>query len=248
MIMGKLIIGDSMKRKYKKVENNNRFLIFIIILLLFFSYYEINNDFRFGGILRDILYTPLRKDNNDLYTFINKEVEKENKDLKNLLDIKESLTDFDYINASVIERNNSYWLNEITINKGLEDGISNNQIVITKDGMIGKVIDSSNKTSIVKLITGFTNPVSILINDISKVLTIDNYNLYVKGINNGENIKVGDKVITSGLSDIFPKGIIIGEIESISKEKNDVGYFGKVKLSSDINNLRFVIVLKRKIS
>ena len=125
MIMGKLIIGDSMKRRYKKVENNNRFLIFIIILLLFFSYYEINNDFRFGGILRDILYTPLRKDNNDLYTFINKEVEKENKDLKNLLDIKESLTDFDYINASVIERNNSYWLNEITINKGLEDGISN---------------------------------------------------------------------------------------------------------------------------
>ena len=150
--------------------------------------------------------------------------------------IKNSITKVDYKN------------NEITINKGLEDGISNNQIVITKDGMIGKVIDSSNKTSIVKLITGFTNPVSILINDIPKVLTIDNYNLYVKGINNGENIKVGDKVITSGLSDIFPKGIIIGEIESISKEKNDVGYFGKVKLSSDINNLRFVIVLKRKIS
>ena len=147
-----------MKKNNKKVKKNDKYLIVIILLLLFFSYYEINNDFRFGGILRDILYAPLRKNNNDLYTFINKEIEKENKDLKEMLDIKDSLTDFDLINASVVERNNTYWLNEITINKGLNDGINDNQIVITKNGMIGKVVDTSNNTSIVRLITGFTSP------------------------------------------------------------------------------------------
>ena len=237
-----------MKKNNKKVKKNDKYLIVIILLLLFFSYYEINNDFRFGGILRDILYAPLRKNNNDLYTFINKEIEKENKDLKEMLDIKDSLTDFDLINASVVERNNTYWLNEITINKGLNDGINDNQIVITKNGMIGKVVDTSNNTSIVRLITGFTSPISVLINDIPKVLTIDNYNLYVKGINDIDNIKKGDKIVTSGLSDIFPKGIIIGEIESVIKEKDNVGYIGKVKLLSNINNLRFVTILKRKIS
>ena len=232
----------------RKKKTKNNYLIIVILLLTIFSYYEINNNYRIGGIVRDFLFSPVIIDNyKSMTSLINKELEEENKELKKILDIDYSLTDFDLINASIIERDNTYWLNELTINKGIIHGIANDQIVISKDGMIGKVIDSSYNTSKIRLITGFNSPISVTINDISKLLTIDNYNLYIRGINQNDNIKIGDKVITSGLSDIFPKGILIGEIKEIRKETNDIGYYALVNLSANLNNLRFVSILKRKI-
>ncbi len=245
--MGRLIIGDfSMKKKKKK--NNNRFIIIIIILLLLFSYYEINSDLRLGGILRDMIFIPLKKDySKELHYLLNEEIKKENEELKSLLNINTSLTDFTIVNASIVERNVNYWLEELTIDKGYDDGIENGLIVINNNGLIGKVLSTSKNTSIIKLISGFNSPLLVTINNIEKVLIIDNYSLFIKGINENENIGIGDKVITSGLMNKFPNGILIGEIEKISKEKDDVGFIAKVKLSSDINNLRFVSILKRKL-
>ena len=236
--MGKLLIGDFLMK-------NNKVYFIITFILLLFSYYEINGNIRVGGLIRDTLSFS-SNNNNNIYTFINKSYKEENIELKNMLKINYSLIDFDIINASVIERDKTYWLDEITINKGSRDGIENNQIVVVNDGMIGKVLDSSFKTSKVKLITGFSDPISVTINNINKLLTVNNYSLYIRGINDNDNISVGDKVITSGLSDIFPKGILIGEIKEIKKEKNDVGYYALVGISSNINNTKYVTVLKRK--
>ena len=111
--------------------------------------------------------------------------------------------------------------------------------------MIGKVLSVSSNTSIIKLITGFNSPIMVTINDLEKVLEVKNYNLFIKGINQNDNIKIGDKVLTNGLMNDFPNGILIGEIEKIDKENDDVGYIAKVKLSDNLNDLRFVSVLKR---
>ena len=231
----------------EKIKKDNRFIIIIILLLSLFSYYEINNNFRIGGILRDIIFLPIINDNHkELYTLINKEIKEENNELKKMLNINYSLTDFDSINASIIERNSTYWLNELIINKGHNDGVYDNQLVITSDGMIGKVIDSSYKTSKIQLITSFNTPISVTVNNTNKLLIANDYKLYIKGINEKDNIKVGDKVVTSGLSEFFPKGVLIGEISVIKKENNDIGYYSIVKLSANINNLRFVTILKRK--
>lgn len=235
--MGKLIIGDFMSKKYK----NNYIYSIIIIILIVFSYYEIKSNVRVGGLFRDFFYTPLNKDNyKELYTLINEEIKKENNELKSLLEIDYSMTDYELINATIIDRSNIL-PNEFIINKGKDDGIDNNQIVINKNGMIGKVIDSSYKTSVIRLITSFDEPILVKINDITKLLFINNYNLYIRGINKEDNIKVGDKVVTSGS---LPNGIVIGEIESLDKEY-DTGFFAKVKISVNLNNIRFVTVLKR---
>lgn len=242
--MGKLITGDKVKKKTKK--KNNKPIIILIITLLLFSYYEIKSDLRIGGLLRDFLFRKYDRYNyEEVYKLFNEEVKKENDELKQLLDIPFSLTDFTLINASVIRRNSVYWMEEITINKGKNDGIEKNQIVINKNGMIGKVINSSRDTSIIRLITSFKEPISVIINDSFKLLDVENYNLYIKGINKQDTINVGDQVLTSGLSDLFPKGILIGTIEEIIEENDGVGYTAKVKLSSDINDIKFVSVLKR---
>ena len=58
-------------------------------------------------------------------------------------------------------------------------------------------------------------------------------------------VKVGDKVVTSGLTTKFPSGIIIGSIIEIEKDYYDTSNVATVFLASDIDNLRFVAVLKR---
>ena len=233
-------------KKYNKKKNNDKVLIIIILIMLIFSYFEIKGNFRFGGLLRDTLFKETSELKTNLSLSINNELKKENEELKKYLELDYSLTDFEIINGAVIERNTTYFLNEITINKGLNNGVSNNQIVVTEKGMIGKVIDASFNTSKVKLITGFDNPISVKVNNVNKLLTNDDNNLIIRGINTKDNIKVGDDVVTSGLSDIFPSGILIGKIEKIDKENDQVGYVAKVKLSSNIDDLMFVSVLKRR--
>ena len=234
-------------KKNNKKYKNNKFCFLIIILLLLFSYYEITNDLRLGGVLRDILFKPISKDNySDLYTLLNTELKKENDELKSILEIDYSQTDFSIVNATIIERNNNYWLNELIINKGSEDKIENNQMVITKDGMIGKVISTSKNTSIVKLLPSFNSPIPVTINDINKIMYTDNYSLFIRGINDDDKIKIGDKVL-SGISENFPKGILIGTVDTIYEEDNKIGYIAKVSLSSNINDLRFVSILVRNV-
>ena len=233
-------------KKYNKYKSNkDKILLIFIVIVSFFSYFEIKGNYRFGGLLRDILFSETKELDTNISIPINEELKKENEELKKYLELDYSLTDFEIINASVIERNTSFFLDEITINKGLNQGVNNNLIVVTDKGMIGKVISSSFNTSKVKLITGFNNPISVKVNNVNKILTRDN-DLIIKGINNQDNIKVGDSVVTSGLSDIFPSGILIGNIENIEAEKDKVGYIAKVKLSSNINDLMIVSVLKRR--
>ena len=233
-------------KKYKK-KRKKKYLIIFLIFLLLLSYCEINSNYRIGGRIRDIIYSPFRKEYyKDLYTLINDEIKKENEELKDILKIDYSSTDYESISASVVERNSTYWLDELTINKGRDDLIDNNQIVITKNGMVGKIINVSNKTAKVKLITGLTDPILVDINGISKILLNNNYNLYIKGINNEDDINIGDKVTTLGLSDNYPKGILIGEVEELFGSYDGVGKTAKIKLAQDLNDLRFVSVLKRK--
>lgn len=227
------------------MKRNNKYLIIILITLIFFSYYEIRSDLRVGSLIRDIIYKPVIKDNyKELYTLINKELKQENEELKSLLNINYSSIDYDLVYATIIERNNTYWLDEVTIDKGKDSGIVKNDIVINKNGMIGKIINVSNNTSKVKLITGISL-LPVEVNSVAKVIYSENYNLYIKGINKEDNIKVGDKVLTLGLTKNYPKGILIGEIIDIKLSSSEVGYIAKVKLSDNLNDLRFVSVLKR---
>ena len=235
-----------MKKKKKRENKTKKKLILILIFMsLIFSYFEFKNDLNIGGVIKDLVYFPTRFTTTGLIIeHSSEELISENKELKRLLEVDYSLEDYKRINASLVFRNNNYWFVEFTINKGLNDGVEDNMAVVGDHGLIGKIKKSSFNTSIVKLITDIDS-ISVKINDINKVLySIDN-ELIIKGINESDDIKIGDKVLTSGLSDIFPSGILIGEVFTIDKDLKGVGKTAKVKLSQDINNIRFVSVLKR---
>lgn len=183
------------------------------------------------------------------------EAKKEINDLKKTLNLNNTLSESSYMNATVITRNIGYWYNNITIDKGKKDGIEKDMAVITNDGLIGVVIKISNLNSTVKLLTttDTNNKISV------KIKIGDNEFLYglltgynkkkkcfiVEGISENTDIKKGSMVTTTGLGNQFPSGILIGRVESISKDNFDLARTILVGSSVDFDDISYVTVLKK---
>ncbi len=205
-----------------------------------------------------------KKDNDILETSMDRilSIETENIELrrqlealKDELNIDYSLTDYEYLNASVISRNVGYWYNKITIDKGSYNGVEKDMVVITSKGLIGRVINTTTFTSDVKLITtsDTNNKISVHISngDTNLYGLINGYNyndnvLELEGISNTKDVNIGDKVYTSGLGGIFPSGILIGTVSEITTDSYDLAKVIKVKPSADFSDINYVSILKRK--
>ena len=201
----------------------------------------------------DILETSL-----DRVTSIeseNIELRRQLEALKEELNIDYSLTDYEYLNATVISRNVGYWYNTITINKGKYNGVEEDMVVINGKGLIGRVIRTTTFTSDVRLITtsDTNNKISVMISNGSYNLygVINSYNyknnlLEVEGISNTRDVNVGDYVYTSGLGGVFPSGILIGQVSEITTDSYDLAKIIKVTPSTNFNDINYVSILKRE--
>lgn len=185
---------------------------------------------------------------------LNTELEEEIKELKEELDIDYILTDYEKMNATVISRNTNYWYNILTIDKGSKNGIEIGMIVINSYGLIGKVVNVSNFTSDVRLITtsDTDNKISVAISsDNGKVIgLINGYSssdntIEIEGVSNTENVSIGDTVYTSGLGGVFPSGILVGTVENISVDSFGLAKIIHVSPSVNFDDINYVAVLKR---
>lgn len=185
------------------------------------------------------------------------ELEKENKELKNMLEIKSSLTDYEVVNASIVSRDVGYWYDKIVINKGEKDGIEPRMAVIINGGVVGYVSEVSNHSSNVQLLTTKTlkNKVSVKI-DLGKGKSANGLligydskkNVYkIEGISYSGSIPKDAMVTTTGLGDNFPSGILIGYVNNTTTDNFDLGKIVEVSPSVDFENLSNVMVLKRKV-
>lgn len=184
-----------------------------------------------------------------------KELEGEIDNLKKSLDLNQTITDYKKINASVVNRNVGAWYNTVNINKGSKAGIKEGYAVITDKGLIGKVVSVSNFTSTVKLLS--TDEV---INKISVKIEVDDKSIYgllsyydkknnayiVEGISDNTEIKNGSKVVTTGLTDAFPAGILIGEVKNVTKDRYQLAKAVEVTPSIDFDDIDIVTVLDRE--
>ena len=245
----------------RKIELRYKILIIMIGVLIIFPllFFSTKYNWNFSFYLKDILYFPVNvmvSDNTSEVKLSSRELELEEEldSLKSLLDIQNTLTDFNTVNATVINRNTSYWNEELIIDKGSKSGIKEGMAVIDGNGLVGRVLKTSNHTSTIKLITSNSNDNKISVkvwiggDSINKVLEQDeDNNLIISGIDNSLEIKVGDLVTTSGLSDIYPSGITVGHIYKIDNDKFGISKKAYIKHDGDLDNIHFVSVLIRGI-
>lgn len=243
----------------KKKINYKKYLIALFFVFSFFAgiYFSVNGKIFFTlTTLKDILYKPfldLSNNNTDIVgKYINMELVEENNKLKDIAGITSTLSGFKNINATIIQRDNTYWLDNVTINRGKSSGIDIGMAVVVSEGLIGKVVGITNDTSVVKLITSSSNnnkiSVKLKTSDsyIYRVLEVEGDDLVINGIPNDIENLMNSAVLTSGLSDIYPSGIIIGKVNKIESDKFKTSKKAYIKSNVNFDNLRFVTVLERE--
>ena len=184
------------------------------------------------------------------------ELNNEIKELKNLLDLNNITSDYNVINATVINRNINSWYNVLTIDKGSHDGIKEGYAATISEGLIGKIVGVSEFSSTVKLLTTdeISNKISIKINKEGKSIygLLTSYdkknNVYIiEGISDIDELEIGSYVTTTGLSELFPSGILVGTINKVTYDKYQLTKVVEVTPSVDFNNISYVSVLKREV-
>jgi rod shape-determining protein MreC len=189
---------------------------------------------------------------------------------KNSIDSLENVA-FQYQNAKVISNNLSSIKNNLVINKGIKHGLKNEMGVISSTGIIGIINRTSKNYSSVMSVLNTESKINAKVKRTSHFGTLEwnglsNRELLLNDIPETADIKIGDSIITGGMSLIFPEGINIGVVsEIIKKEKfNDTimkfnisnqvkianiefkeNYLNiEVKLHTDMNNLNNVYVIE----
>ena len=170
----------------------------------------------------------------------------ENKNLKKLLDYK-SESSFDLVAAKVLNMGSSSNLSSITINVGLNDGVRKNLPVIIPQGIIGKTIVTGKSSSLVQLITDVNYRASVRIfpsGSVGILRFLRDDICEVREVQKNAEVKLGDNVLTSGFSDIYPPNLKIGTVIEIQDEIGSFQKIVKVRISPNIGSLLNVFVLR----
>lgn len=182
----------------------------------------------------------------DILLSYNEKILEENRRLQEILKIKEEKN----LNLRVTKvnfRNPSNLYTRFYINLGKKDGVKKNMIVLSGETLIGKVGRVYENYSIVDMITSENFNVSALTE--SQMLGIvkgsdeEDGTLYFEANTFQNNIEIGEKIYTSGISEIYPKGLYIGKVSEIDEDNGELFRSIKVKNDIDILNMMEVLIL-----
>ena len=178
----------------------------------------------------------------------NQKILEENERLSKLLEMKENSIykgSLKFARVSFSDINNLN--NKIFIDLGKKDGIKVDMIAVYGDYLVGKIIDVYSDYSVVELIT---NPNSIIsakteadILGIARGSDEEDGLLYFQPSIVEDNLKEGEEIVTSGVSNIFPEGIKIGKIENIDDKENYSYKRITIKPPFESKDLRELIVI-----
>ncbi len=209
------------------------------------------NEFSDKNYLKDTNET-LFWENEQLKAEINrlKQLEIENIKLSNLLDTAQRYPQFETKTANIIATDNNYWYKTFMLDVGTKDGVEMDMIVLSNGGLLGRIttighnyckvtsiFDETNSVSVKSLRTnelGILKGSSELIGD--KLAVIDYIDVDSKMV-------VGDEIVTSSLSDIYPGNIVVGTISNITVNDNNITKSAIVQPIVNLNNVDKVLIV-----
>lgn len=192
----------------------------------------------------------LRQKNSELEQSLREleNIRTENETLKEYLNLTEKYGEYKTIPGYVINKDISNYSKTIVINIGSDDGVQENMTVIGDEGLVGHVVSVTNNTAKVQTIVDTASSISC-----SMSTTKDS--IVCKGTLNGQselramyiptdaNIIQGDSIETSGLGGIYPKGIHVGTVKSVTNTQNITDRYALVETAVDFDKLDTVLVI-----
>ncbi len=172
--------------------------------------------------------------------------------LRELFELDSEYASFDKVGARIIARDPGNWYSGFVIDKGTNDGIQVDCNVIAGSGVVGRVTDvGRNYSKVISIISDNVNTSGMTLSTEDNLIVTGNLELMKNGLieysqlaDSEDKVGVGDKVVTSNISDKYLQGILIGYIDSINTDSNNLTKSGTLIPVVDFKHLEEVLVIK----
>ncbi len=210
-----------------------------------------------GALNAYINLIDTKKENDELKAQLDKlrvenqklqELDRENKRFKTLLGFMETKPNT-LIAANVIGEDLKNWFRSIIIDKGRSQGVREKMPVITPKGIVGQAVEIDQWHSKVMIINDTNSSVDVNIDGKNTRGLLEGTGQNILKLNyviKNDAIEIGDRLLTSGKDDIFPKGIPVGIVMTVDRSK--AGIFADVDVMpyNDFKQLDEVLIIKKQ--
>lgn len=188
----------------------------------------------------------LRQQNRDVAVY-----REENERLQALLDLQESLSEYQTVAARVISYSGNNWYELVEINKGTLNGLKEGDAVVTPDGLVGKITEAGPNYSMVTTMLDVNAAVGIKVSRTGGNGLVEgdaelakNMQCKLSFVDRSTPIIVGDVVETSGTGGTYPPGFLVGSIINVSADSTGNLKFAVIDPAVDFDTLNEVLVIK----
>ena len=180
------------------------------------------------------------------------EASRENEQLRELLKLQEKRRDFTFESARVSARSTDNWESTLTLSKGTSSGVEAGSCVITETGvLVGVVTEVGLNWSTVSTIINTDIQIGgIVTRTYSAGVLEGDFALMSQGklklsyLPEGAQLVSGDEVVTSGKGDVYPSGLVVGQVEGVFTDPSGMTRYGVVVPSAALDQLVNVFVIK----
>ena len=136
--------------------------------------------------------------------------------------------------ADVVGYDPSNWIKAITVNRGTADGVRQGMAVIQGNYLVGKVIAVGRRTAQVLLLLDPTCGVDAMIQSsrVRGVVEGNGSSALLQYVSPNDSVNVGDRVVSSGIDGVFPKGLVIGVVSNV--RANQGRQFQRIELHPSV--------------
>ncbi len=171
------------------------------------------------------------------------ELEYQNQELKRLLGFSEQITG-EGLPAPVIGRGADHWWQQLTLGRGHTQGIQPGYVVMAPGGLVGRVEEVTRNTSRVLLISDPTSRVGVMLSRTRHMGVLrgtGSQDAVLSFFDKELAIEVGDTVVTSGLSSLYPAGVMVGKVRSVDLDASPAPQ-AMVELSAPLGLLEWGLI------
>ena len=171
--------------------------------------------------------------------------------LRQLYNLDNQYDEYEKTGARIIARDSGNWFYSFVIDKGAMDGIAVDMNVMAGSGLVGRVVSvGPNWAKVKSIIADDSNVSAMVLASSDNLIVSGNLKLYNTGVIefeqliDSDNVVVeGDKIVTSNISDKFLPGILIGYINTINQDANNLTKSGYITPAVDFEHLEEVLVI-----
>lgn len=178
------------------------------------------------------------------------ETEATNRRLRELLEFRSRLP-LEFVTAAVIGSSASTWFRSLILDKGSSNGVHKGMAVVTPVGVVGQVVAVTSRSAKVLLVTDPNSGVDVVVQRsrargiVSGSLDSEPNMKYVK---RSEDIQEGDRLITSGLGGVFPKGLLVATVVKVRKKSFGLFQYVGVALAVNPSRIEEVLVVSAEVA